>query len=172
MYQGRRPFERQQDGTGLAFKIGLAIFLALTLSWGVRTLYLQWMMQEIGNAFVHSAEEIQVRNQENLRRLQVEQAARMAEMETRRALAEQQKAQADLERTRLLQAQNEALETARQEESIKAKTWEKYFRPRAECVNPQTVQFVECGNDYIRAKRRFEEDWPKIKAKELMAIDR
>lgn len=152
-YDERRSFDRPDDSMSLAVKIGVAVFIAIVAAAAIRWAYAYWVMKQVSESFQNSVVQMQAANQ-----------AKLAEIREREQIRLQQIAQArayELEQQRRVQLENE-LQQQRQRELMIAKenAWKAFFKPKAECDNPRSNQeFVECGNDYMRAKARFEKFW-------------
>jgi hypothetical protein len=57
---------------------------------------------------------------------------------------------------------------AKEEETIREIAWQRYFKRSPRCENPgPTENLVACGNEYIRAKRVFDEGWQAGKFRNL-----
>lgn len=64
------------------------------------------------------------------------------------------------ERADLQRQQLEAAESEMRERQAKEAAWERFYKKRTECENPPTsAEFVECANEYMRAQRKFEQQW-------------
>lgn len=40
--------------------------------------------------------------------------------------------------------------------------WSRYYQKPARCERPKPADLVECGNDHIRARRKFDEQWARM----------
>lgn len=78
----------------------------------------------------------------------------------KRRIAEFQKQYEAQERIRRNQQKLEAIEAEKNERQAKEAAWERYYKKRAECESPASnIVLVECGNEYMRAKQKFEQQW-------------
>jgi aspartate/methionine/tyrosine aminotransferase len=149
----RHYFQKPQDTTGVAIKIGIAVFVAITAAWAIREAYLYWMLKQFAEAAQRSAAQISERSQQQLLMLQHQQQQRMAA----EALRNRQDAEA---RAEMQRRDLESMENAARERQRKEVAWEKFYKKRIECENPvSNLVFVECTNEYMRAKQRFEREW-------------
>jgi hypothetical protein len=66
-----------------------------------------------------------------------------------------------------LQAQNKTLSNEQlDEQQDKAKKFQAYYKKPEHCISPSTHELrVQCGNDYMRAKIKFEQQYQQEKAK-------
>jgi hypothetical protein len=67
-----------------------------------------------------------------------------------------------------LQAQNKTLSNEQlDEQQDKAKKFQAYYKKPEKCISPSTHELrVQCGNDYMRAKIKFEQLYQQEKAKQ------
>jgi len=148
--------QRQQHETSLLSK---AIIGVITIALGVyigNFLYTKYVIYEAGKAL----EQFNAQMAAETRQMQ----ARMAEKAERErqyqlALEQERTRQKQMEldfRQRQIDTQLAAQEEARRKEAA----WDKHYKKPAMCVNAsrQSVM-VECGNDYIRARQKFEASW-------------
>ena len=147
------PFGKSEGSTSLAIKIGLAVFLAILAVTAVRWLYANWVMQQAVKSFNQSISQIQAQSQAQLAAIQLREQQRREHEARLKALEIEQKKQEQEDRERQLRQQQELL-------AAKEAAWEKFYKPRLECSNPRSNdELVECGNEYHRAKVRFEQIW-------------
>ena len=147
------PFGKSEGSTSLAIKIGLAVFLAILAVTAVRWLYANWVMQQAVESFNQSISKIQAQSQAQLAAIQFREQQRREQEARLKALEIEQRKQEQEDRERQLRQQQEML-------AAKEASWEKFYKPRLECANPRSNdELVECGNEYHRAKVRFEQIW-------------
>lgn len=109
---------------------------------------------------------VQDYNQRLLKNVLDEQLAR--QQATAEKLRQQQAAEEQLKRQQIeaqqaaIKAQSDAQQAQADEAIRKEKAWEKYYARSSECDRPENS--VRCGNEYIRAKKRFESYWETHKS--------
>ncbi len=88
----------------------------------------------------------------------VNQLGKTVENSLARSRASTQERRSEAEKARLRTA---ALDLkAKHESARKEAAWDKFFKPTDICKNPPTEAVtVECGNRYIRERRKFEAFW-------------
>ena len=130
----------------IAAAVAAGILIAGAIGAAIRMAFVYAAVQE----FKSITESIGRQSAEQVRHAQ-EQAERqhaqrlaMAAAQAR-ATADQARATEEAKRMQLALAQ------------AKEDAWVRYYRKPARCENPEGQAFVDCANDYIRAKRRFEE---------------
>jgi hypothetical protein len=147
------PFGKSEGSTNLAIKIGLAIFLAILAASAIRWLYANWVMHQAVESFNKSIVQIQVQSQAQLAAIQLREQQKLEHAARLKALEIAQRKQEQEERERQIRQQQEML-------AAKEVAWERFYKPRLECTNPRSNdELVECGNEYHRAKVRFEQIW-------------
>jgi cytoskeletal protein RodZ len=136
-----------------AMKTVVVIVVLISVFAGVRWAYVHWAPAEIQERTLTSMQPIRKQIQEQLltikakSQLLLEQAASVGIFRFDNKQREEDLREAEVRRQQKLMAAKEA-------------AWEKFYEPRPECTNPSLdTQFVECGNEYRRAKVRFEEMW-------------
>lgn len=151
-------FLEKNDSNGLSpFIIFLAVLGAILVSWVIREAYLEWQVQRALSIFNQQMQIYATQSQEQLRAIQLRSEGIRAEAEEKaRIKAENQEQQ----RLAAIQMENENLAriVAAQEEQIrKDKAWALFYKPITGCEadNPNRL-IVSCGNDFIKARRRFE----------------
>lgn len=160
--QERQYFEKPPESTTWKyFKVGLGLMLGITVAWLIYAVI-------VGSWVMGAANEMQKQNINTMNahveriRIQSEQIRLNAERqvaENRRIeqLKLQYEAQERAERNR---QQLQAAEMEMQERQAKEAEWERFYKKRVECDNPASnAALVECGNEYMRAQRKFELQW-------------
>lgn len=152
-FDDRRPFEKTDNSISLAVKIGVAVFIAIVAAAALRWAYAYWVMRQVGESFQKSMVQMQVDTQARLELARAKEQIRLEQIAQARAFEiEQQRRAREEEELRLRQQQQMMI--------AKENAWKEFFKPRVECDNPRSNQeFVECGNDHMRAKARFEKTW-------------
>lgn len=148
-FRGYGPFRRRGrygPGSQLLAAIGGAAVV-----WIAGTLFVQWRAQVAAEQIMRVGQDALQRAQAQAQQQQREAVERQAKNEAKEAqrlqvLAEQQRGAA------------EARLAAQQAEERKAKAWARFFRPSPACADAATT---ECANEFIRAKRSFEEKYAR-----------
>lgn len=144
-------FEKPRESTTWRyFKVGLGLMLGMGTVWAIYVMvvstFVMGTVKDMQEQTTH-----RVNAQVEKIRIQAQQQKLAAEQETVRKAQER----ADLQRQQL-----EAAEAEMRERQAKEAAWERFYKKRAECENPPTnAVFVECGNEYMRAQRKFEQLW-------------
>lgn len=129
--------------------VTLGALLAGFIGWAVRL----WMINQAVQHLTDTANQASQRILENSNRQM--QALQQREAERREAaeLGKRQEAQ----RLALMQRQQaQAQMQAMAAETAKEDAWKRYYQRPAHCDDAVGDAFVECGNHFIRAKRKFE----------------
>lgn len=142
--------EPRESTTWRYFKVGLGLMLGMGVAWVI-------YMVVVGTFVVGTVNQMQVQTTARINAqaekikteaLQLKQAAEYAVNREAREREEQQR------------RQQEAAEAARRERLAKEAAWQKFYKKRPECENLASNEvFVECGNEYMRAQRKFEQEW-------------
>lgn len=127
--------QNESDFFGSVLKIALGIFFGLMLVWMVHTWRERYQLHQASVAFEQSmaAANVQAKMQQRQR----------DERALDKRIADQQR----------LQARAAAEFTARAEARRKDEAWARFFQRSDDCLRTSSV---ECGNQYIRARREFE----------------
>lgn len=129
--------------------VSVGALLAGFIGWAVRL----WMINQAVQHITDTANQASQRILENTNRQMQELQQREADRREAAEQIKQQEAQrlADMQRQQALaQMQAIAAETAKEE------AWKRYYQRPAHCDDAVGDAFVECGNHFIRAKRKFE----------------
>lgn len=125
----------------IAAGVALGIVVAVSIIWAAHL----WMLTEA--------------TKEASRQIQASISQAQADEETRRAA---QAARTPKEQEQLAQVQRATYAAQMQAISEKARreqAWQQFYRPSALCTNPADTAAMECSNEFIRAKRRFDAAW-------------
>jgi hypothetical protein len=142
----RGNIESETQVWKIATGVAAGILIASAVGFAFRVWYVNRVMEEMSKAMTSVISTSQEQAQQIARRQELAvQAAKAREAERLVAVAASQRAEE--ERKRAAEAAKQAKEDA----------WARYYRKPARCENAEGQAFVECANEYIRAKRRFEE---------------
>jgi len=140
----------RESTTWRYFKVGLGLMLGMGTVWAI-------YIMVVGTFITSTVNDMQVQTI-NRMNAQVEKIKIQAQQQ--KQAAEQEAIRKAQERASLQRQQLEAEEAAMRERHAKEAAWAQFYKKRAECENPATsAVFVECGNEYMRAQRRFEQQW-------------
>jgi hypothetical protein len=161
-YEQRQFFEKnlpssfQLDGLTIFF----AVLAAIIAAWFIRDAYERWQieqaMKELNRQLQISAEQSnramqEIQSQQQYAYAKAKEAARL----------EAENKQREKERLRQQQLADQELRTiALKNLAKKEQAWQNYYKPITGCesANPNR-ETVKCGNDYIKARRNFEQIW-------------
>lgn len=158
--EDRGDWQRTPDRSGWSWSthpiaLILIVIVGMTVAWAIREAIVVWQVRTALEQFTHSSQEAirraQVDAQRAQRELAVRELQRQAELQQKEAAKQQVIAQ-----RQQLEAQlkmDVAAAAARKE-----KAWAKFYRRPAICLESATVQ---CANEFIRAKRQFEDKYAK-----------
>jgi hypothetical protein len=131
----------------LASVFGLSCLLAMGVA--------HWRAEAAAERLLRSRQEAAARAQAAAAQAQQEVAARQANREAELRRQDALRTQAIIERWR---AEDEQLRAHKAEAERKDRAWAKFYRRSPVCEAAATI---ECANDYIRAKRAFEERYAR-----------
>lgn len=153
MSDGRLPFEKRSDPLGSFLKMFFAVLLAGIAIYAARAALAYWTIQQVTEGMQRSVSQIQAQSQAQIKLIQERQ-----HLELERT---QQLRKAEAERKRIEQADQVArVQRETYLANAKEDAWLKYYKPRPECEESNSSRdFIECGNEYHRAKVRFEQIW-------------
>jgi hypothetical protein len=118
-------------------------------------LYTRYMIYEVGKAMQQATAGFQADLQAQAERSRQQQLA----IERERSLQKQMELDFKREQLYRQQAQQEA-------ERLKEAAWNQYYKKPEKCENASKHEvMVECGNLYVREKRKFEQIWLGKQAK-------
>ncbi|MEY3747119.1 MAG: hypothetical protein RL194_578 [Pseudomonadota bacterium] len=154
-YQQRMFFENEEkkrthvDG----ITIFIAVLAAIIVAWLIRDAYINWQtekaLKQLSLQLAISAEQ----SQKQLRQLQLQREYANAKAREKAQLEAKAKQQQEL----MIRAQKAA---AIKNMGEKEKAWDLYYKPAAGCESSNlNRETIKCGNDYIRARKKFEDEW-------------
>jgi hypothetical protein len=139
--------------SAVSFPVGIAC--VLLLAWLFSVQVAQWRAEAAAKHILHSAQEAAAQLQAQVLRAQQEAAARQASRKADLRHREALRLQAIGEYRR---AEDEQLRATRTKAERKEHAWARFYRRPPMCEAAATI---ECANDYIRAKRTFEERYAR-----------
>ncbi|MDP3421215.1 MAG: hypothetical protein Q8S10_09835 [Thiobacillus sp.] len=118
-------------------------------------LYTKYMIHQVGQAMQQATTELQTNMQAQAER------SRQYQLAVERERTRQKQMELDFKRQEMERqaAQQEA-------ERLKEAAWKQFYKKSEQCENAtQHDVMVECGNLYVREKRKFEKVWLEKQAK-------
>ena len=164
-YNNPREFRSQSAGaatyssalprrsSALPIHIGLAA--TVVLIWLLIELVTQWRAETATKERLRLTQEAAQRAQAQALQAQREASKQQARREAELRLQESLRSQVTAKQQRL---ENDRKRAAMAEVDRKERAWTRYYRKPAICNDAATV---ECANAFIRAKRTFEEKYPR-----------
>ena len=130
----------------------LAVIIGAVVVGAAGFMIRMWFVQRAVDAMQQSIAASAASMQAAAVRAQEEQAARA------RAAREEQ---IRIQQAEIARREKEAALLHAEQLKLQAKeeAWKRYYRRPSHCDVAEGTAFVECANDYIRAKRRFEEQY-------------
>lgn len=144
--QERRRSE--MDPIKIALGVATGILIAALIAFIAR----MWFVNQ---AFSRINEAMLTINQQT--HLQIERERQRAA--DAQAVARQQEAERRAKESARQQAREAATREAIARQTAKEEAWKRYYQRPETCDQAEGQAFVDCANQHIRAKRRFEELW-------------
>lgn len=149
-------YNRQSNkGMDPMLKAIIGIFVVAAGVYIGNILYTKYMIHQVGQVMQQATTELQANLQAQAERSRQHQLAiehertrqKQLELDYKRQQMERQAAQQEAER-------------------LKEAAWKQFYKKPEQCENAtQHDVMVECGNLYVREKRKFEKDWLQRQAK-------
>ncbi len=129
-----------------------AVTIGLVLAGAIGFLFRMWLLNQALASIQQSTAAVVENANRATARAQREQAERLrsenaAKLRSQQAEVERIEREAALQHASRLQARD------------KEEAWNRFYRKPAHCDTAEGPAFVECANDYIRSKRKFEEQY-------------
>lgn len=159
-YEQRAFFQRTEYPQNNPVVIFFAVLAAIIVSWIVREAYIEWQVQRALTLFNQQMQNLNAQSQQRFQNLQIQsEAARIAAQERVR-LEMEEKEQQKLAAIQLENDKHAQQIAIIQEKDAKELAWTKFYNPTRGCEseNPDR-DAIKCGNDYIKARKRFESGW-------------
>lgn len=137
--------DQETDFFSTVLKIGLGVFLGGLLLWAAAEYRTRYVLQQMNEAVEQSVAQMQA----TAKRQREQRALQFRRQEEMRAAAARNKRAEQISRAN---QQREVLAAER----AKEEAWNRYFQPSAECLKTWSV---ECGNQQIRARRKFDQEY-------------
>jgi hypothetical protein len=154
-YQHRMFFENEEkkrthiDGTTIFF----AVLAAIIVAWLIRDAYINWQTEQALKQVSQQLAISAAQAQKQLQDLQLQREYANAKGRERAQLEAEAKRQHEL----MIRTQKAA---AIRNMGEKEKAWNLYYKPAAGCESSnQNRETIKCSNDYIKARKKFEDDW-------------
>lgn len=160
-YHQPRFFEKPIKESPSALTIFLCVLAAIMASWGIKAAYEEWQVRRALAAFNQQMQAVQAQAKAQTERINAQIEARRYEVESKKLEAEA-KAKAEIEmQQKEIEENRIRTSLAAMESERKEKAWKAYYKPSAGCTADKNSSLVTCGNEYIKARREFEENWAK-----------
>ena len=138
----------ETDTVKIALGVAAGILLAGTIAFLVRLWFLNHALGRVNEAVIT----INKQTQHQIERER--ELAAAAQAAARQQEAERRAVEAAMQRARELEARERLTREIAKEEA-----WKRYYQRPDTCDRAEGQAFVECANQHIRAKRKFEELW-------------
>lgn len=136
------------------WKIAGGVAAGILLAGAVSFLVRAWMVNQ---AVQEMQRTVSVTTKQMLQSAQRTEAKIKSDQERRKADAVRLEQLRRLEAAKKERAAHEAQQAAAGAEKARELAWQRYYEKPAHCDHAEGNAFVECGNHYIRAKRRFDQ---------------
>lgn len=130
--------------------VATGALLAGLIGWAVRLWLVNQAIQSVTETTARASQQILENSQRQMQAIQQKETERQLAA----AQAKQEAATQLVVQQRLLAQQQMA---SIQAETAREDAWKRYYKKPSHCDDAVGDAFVECGNHYIRAKRKFEE---------------
>jgi phosphoglycerate-specific signal transduction histidine kinase len=137
--------------------IFFAVLAAILVAWFIRAAYVEWQVRKAVELFNQQMANITYQSQKQMKQIQLQNQQRI---EAARRAQEEKALQLKLEKRRVEQERQAAISAGINERRKKEEAWERFYKPVSGCeASNDNKDLMKCGNDYARAKKKFEELW-------------
>jgi len=159
-YEQRAFFEKKENTELSPVTIFFAVLGAILVSWVIRQAYIEWQVQRALTVFNQQMQIMNAQSQQELQRFQIQSEAARAAAQERVRLEMEAKEQQKLAAIQLENDKRAQELAVIQEKEAKEVAWKRFYNPIRGCEseNPNR-DAIKCGNDYIKARKRFESGW-------------
>lgn len=163
-YAQRAFFEKKETTALSPATIFFSVLGAILVSWVVREAYIEWQVQRALIVFNQQIQIMNAQSQQELQHFQLQSEAARAAAQERVRIEMEAKEQQRLAAAQLDNDKRKQALAVIQEKEAKEVAWKKFYSPIRGCEseNPNR-DAIKCGNDYIKARRRFELAWIYIR---------
>ena len=159
-YEQRTFFEKKESKDINPLSIFFAVLAAILVSWFIRVAYIEWQVNQAVSAFNQEMKMIVDRNQQQMAAIQLKNEALRVEAEEKARLKAEEIMQKKIAAHQIELDKSAAIATEVDERVRKEEAWIDFYKPIKGCEkdNPDR-EAVKCANDYIKARKRFEQSW-------------
>lgn len=136
------------DPVKIAVGVAAGILAAGAIGFFARLWYVNHVIGQMNEAVMTINKQAQQQIERDRQRAAAAQAA------ARQQEADRKLAEAAVQRARELEARD-----AIERQAMKENAWKRYYQRPESCDRAEGQAFIECANQHIRAKRKFEELW-------------
>jgi hypothetical protein len=128
----------------------------------LRSIYIEYQIRQVANAFKHELEIIEKQSQIEMQKMQIRSELISDEAYRKAALNEERILQQKF-LVRQLELDKEAEKTAILDKKAKKKeAWNVYYKPSKGCQSgSENIDLLICGNEHAKARKNFEAAWAK-----------
>lgn len=151
-YSWERDRASERTSAITPISIFFAVLGAILAAWLIREIYQDWQIQRA----------LQMMNQQfqNITQQSQEQSRRMIEHQVRMKEASEEKARLiKANETKVRNDQMAAESMLIEQAGRKEAAWKVYYKPIENCSDGRNESIVLCGNDYMKARKKFEASW-------------
>lgn len=159
-YEQRAFFEKKESKELNPLNIFFAVLAAILVSWFIRMAYVDWQLRQVAETFNEQIKVMNYQSQQQMRMIQLKNEAMQAQAEEKvrlkaEAAMQQRIAAHQIELDRRAAIENEINTRVKKEQA-----WTAFYKPTKGCEKDnQNRDAILCGNDYMKAHKRFEESW-------------
>ena len=143
--------ERRSSGTH-PVKIALGVAAGILVAGAIAFFARLWLVNHVVGQMNEAVMTINKQTQQQIERERERAAA--AQAAARQQEVERKAMEAAVQRARELEAKETVARQTQKEDA-----WKRYYQRPETCDRAEGQAFVECANQHIRAKRKFEELW-------------
>ncbi len=148
-----RFFDKPEPRPLDAFTVFVAVLAAILVAFFLRATYNEWQVRRAVLAFQEQVAVTQKHHQDRIEASRKARAEKIYQQKMAKYRAEKQK--------------QAAISAGIKERNMKAKAWEDFYKPLAGCESSNDDKnLLICGNDYAKAKKKFEALWASKKLRQ------
>jgi hypothetical protein len=162
-YEQRVFLDRDKNTNELnPLNIFFAVLAAILVSWLLRSIYIEYQIRQVANAFKQELEIIEKQSQIEMQKMHIRSELIRDEANRKAALNEDRILQQKF-LVRQLELDKEAEKTAILDEKTKKnEAWNVYYKPSKGCQSgSENIDLLTCGNEHAKARKNFEAAWAK-----------
>lgn len=159
-YEQQSFFEKKESKDINPMNIFFAVLAAILVSWFMREAYIEWQLRQVLSTFNQEMKLIEVQSQLQINAVRMNSEAIKSEEErnSRIKAAELMQKKLDAQQVEFNKRADVVAEINNRVK--KEEAWLEFYQPTKGCEQDnQNREAVKCGNDYIKAHKRFEASW-------------